>query len=226
MGFSKLADVAKQLSGNNETTNDNQKEGSSQPSGRKGWDKVGADAKEAFDNYQADQAQGKDPNYTEIGGVAKAAFSAYNRGDGAESSVAGEQTKEEDIGREVVAGLSAGEMGKGLKVDEKITGVQADGNLQTSEGLQNVREDFGEGWKNDDEDEKVLPGDVKRTTGSGMVNREETVAEDDEKSMENISQPLRYAGDYGTTSNPAARAEIPGMVNKRSSSAQTGDKCE
>ncbi|KAF9879258.1 hypothetical protein CkaCkLH20_03491 [Colletotrichum karsti] len=170
MNFGKFTDVAKQLSGQKDASKDNQKEGaSSQTSDQQGWDKVGDDAKKAFANYQAGQAQGKDPNYTEIGGVAQAAFSAYNRGSGAEGAVGDGQDKE-DIGKKVVAGLDSatGTGEEGLKTDDEVKLSQGEEGTQTLEKLQ------GLGGEAETEGEGGLYGESKRTTRSQGLKGETT----------------------------------------------------
>ncbi|KAK0381596.1 hypothetical protein CLIM01_01072 [Colletotrichum limetticola] len=144
-GFDKLTDLAQQLAGKDQGKKDQQQQqrDSSIPqtttttttNGQELAD-VGSAAKKAFAGFQADQAGGKGPDYTEIGDVAQRAFTAYNHGGG------GEEGKKDlaEIGKGLAAGFGGGD---GEKMEEgKLGGT--DGTLEAGEGTGEV-EGEGEG---------------------------------------------------------------------------------
>ncbi|OBR15593.1 RecQ family ATP-dependent DNA helicase [Colletotrichum higginsianum IMI 349063] len=69
------------------------------------WANIGSETKRAIADYQADQAAGKSPGYTKIGGVVETAFSAYNGG-GDDSIRIGKKGGLADIGKEISAGFN------------------------------------------------------------------------------------------------------------------------
>ncbi|KAF4781853.1 hypothetical protein HER10_EVM0004170 [Colletotrichum scovillei] len=126
-GFNKLTDLAQQLAGKDQSNKDQQQQQQQQqdPSipqtttttttNDQEWAEVGSAAKKAFAGFQADQAGGKGPDYTEIGDIAQRAFTAYNHGGG------GEEGKKDlaEIGKGIAAGFGAGGGGGGEKTKEE-----------------------------------------------------------------------------------------------------------
>ncbi|KAJ0165873.1 hypothetical protein CTA2_9645 [Colletotrichum tanaceti] len=104
-----LNDLTQQLAGKEQTGQDQQQQDlcrtadSNQPE----WAAVVSETKRAFVDYQADQAAGKSPNYTKIGGVVETSFCAY---DGGGDDGVGIRKKRglADIGKEIAAGFSSG----------------------------------------------------------------------------------------------------------------------
>ncbi|KAJ0313760.1 hypothetical protein COL516b_000703 [Colletotrichum fioriniae] len=83
----------------------------------------------ALAGFQADQAGGKGPDYTEIGDVAQRAFTAYNHGDYGSGGGGGEEGKKDlaKIGKGIATGFG------GRKTEEgKLGGT--DGKLKAGEG--------------------------------------------------------------------------------------------
>ncbi|KAF4808023.1 ATP-dependent DNA helicase hus2/rqh1 [Colletotrichum siamense] len=170
MGFNTILNTAKQLASNDEAKKDQQS--SSQTSDQQGWDKVGDDAKKAFANYQADQAQGKGPDYKEIGGVASAAYSAYNRG--ADAGDLDEKQKEQ-LGKDVVAGYS-GRKKEALKsgeegVDGTQKGCECEGH--DDEKSKKLDEELG------GESEDVVVGEKKKLREGGFLQGKVDTATED-----------------------------------------------
>lgn len=154
-GFNKLTDLAQQLAGKDQGKKDQQQEDSStthttttNTTNDQEWADVGSAAKKAFAGFQADQAGGKGPDYTEIGDVAQRAFTAYNHGGG------GEEGKKDlaEIGKGIAAGFgggsektkdegkSGGTAGK-LEAGEETSGGESEG--QDEETQTNARGDDG-----------------------------------------------------------------------------------
>ncbi|KAK1636877.1 hypothetical protein BDP81DRAFT_428519 [Colletotrichum phormii] len=109
------------------------------------WADVGSAAKKAFAGFQADQAGGKGPDYTEIGVVAQRAFTAYNHGGDGGAGVGGEKGGKKDLS-EIGKGIAAGFGGSEKTEDGKSGG--ADGKLEAGKGTGGVEgEGLGEGKK-------------------------------------------------------------------------------
>ncbi|KAK2769059.1 hypothetical protein CKAH01_00666 [Colletotrichum kahawae] len=161
MGFNSILNTAKQLASNDEAKKDQQS--SSQTSDQQGWDKVGDDAKKAFAKYQADQAQGKGPDYKEIGGVASAAYSAYNRG--ADAGDMDEKQKEQ-LGKDIVAGYSGRKKEALNSGEEGVDGTQEGCECEDHEDEESKKLDetelAGEG-------ENVVAGGKKKLREGGLL---------------------------------------------------------
>ncbi|KAJ0330255.1 hypothetical protein COL5a_003315 [Colletotrichum fioriniae] len=83
----------------------------------------------ALAGFQADQAGGKGPDYTEIGDVAQRAFTAYNHGDYGSGGGGGEEGKKDlaKIGKGIATGFG------GRKTEEgKLGGTDGDDDLAVS----------------------------------------------------------------------------------------------
>ncbi|KAF6813925.1 hypothetical protein CSOJ01_04331 [Colletotrichum sojae] len=137
------------------------------------WADAGTAVKAAYENFQADKAQGKGPDYAEIGGAAKKALSACNR------QGCGEGKDEGELGREVVAGLCGGEQAKGAEDEEGVEGCKVkaggEGGRGTRGGLRSEKSG-GLG-------EADLAGGEKYgagvSQGSGLEGSQEAAVDDD-----------------------------------------------
>ncbi|KAK6226969.1 hypothetical protein QIS74_00524 [Colletotrichum tabaci] len=110
-GLNKLTDLNQQLTGKKspgqqQDQPQQQKELCQTAGSKQEWAEIGSETKRAIADYQADQAAGKSPGYTKIGGVVETAFSAYNGG-GDDGIGIGKKRGLADIGKEIGAGFSS-----------------------------------------------------------------------------------------------------------------------
>ncbi|KAK2050207.1 hypothetical protein LZ31DRAFT_572129 [Colletotrichum somersetense] len=141
-GFDKVTDLAKQLSGKEQTGQGQQsQQDSSQTAGsNQQLADVDLEAKKVFANYQADQAAGKGPEYSDIGGVVQKAFSAYNSGE--------EKRDLSDIEKQVAAGFSGGEeVDKAHSSSEVRDGTSQGDGGQSNMGASESDVDGGDGMR-------------------------------------------------------------------------------
>ncbi|KAJ0387558.1 hypothetical protein COL922a_002182 [Colletotrichum nupharicola] len=200
MGFNTILNTAKQLASNDEAKKDQQSP--PQTSDQQGWDKVGDDAKKAFANYQADQVQGKGPDYKEIGGVASAAYSAYNRG--ADAGGLDEKQKEQ-LGKDVVSGYS-GRKKEALKSGEE--GVDG-----TQEGCECEGHDDEKSKKLDEElggeGEDVVAGEKKKLREGGFLQgKVDNTTEDARDEYTDASKEALEALSSSTAARSGGRNEV------------------
>ncbi|KAF6844363.1 hypothetical protein CMUS01_01137 [Colletotrichum musicola] len=140
MGLDGFISAAEQLTGKKGTKKDQtqtQDGSSAQTTNNTDWADAGTAVKAAYENFQADKAQGKGPDYAEIGGAAKKALSACNR------QGCGEGKDEGELGREVVAGLCGGQQAKGAEDEEGVEGCKVkaggEGGRGTRSGLRSEK---------------------------------------------------------------------------------------
>ncbi|KXH61144.1 hypothetical protein CSAL01_02341 [Colletotrichum salicis] len=204
-GFNKLTDLAQQLAGKDQGKKDQQQQqDSSNPqatttaSNDQEWADVGSAAKKAFSGFQADQAGGKGPDYTEIGVVAQRAFTAYNHGgdNGAGAGVGGEKGGEKDLA-EIGKGIAAGFGGSEKTEDGKPGG--ADGKLEAEKGTGGVEgEGLGEGKKTRVQSDDMAASSSNAEDTAGLAS--EKLLEGEESSTEKTglgSYTKRDVGDGG-----------------------------
>ncbi|KAK2002219.1 hypothetical protein LX36DRAFT_652427 [Colletotrichum falcatum] len=137
-----------------------QQDSSQTAAGDQQWEDVGMEAKKVFADYQANQAAGKGPEYSKIGGVAQKAFSAYNSG--------GEKGDLAAIGKEVAAGFSGGEeIDKGRSSGEGGDGMSKSGGGQRSSGTDEGDVDGGRGARSQESpDDPMHSTTAESKTGS------------------------------------------------------------
>ncbi|KAF6841102.1 hypothetical protein CPLU01_00663 [Colletotrichum plurivorum] len=175
MGLDGFISAAEQLTGKKSTKKDQQTQDESSPTqttNNTDWADAGTAVKAAYENFQADKAQGKGPDYAEIGGAAKKALSACNR------QSCGEGKDEGELGREVVAGLCGGQQVKGTE-EEGVEGCKVkaggEGGRGTRSGLRSEKAG-GLGEADPAGGEKYGAG---VSQGSGLDGSQEAAADED-----------------------------------------------